>query len=161
MFPGGIALSRFAGDAGDGSAPDLPRAGVPAGDGLRVRAADVGLDGNAEGGTGATSCAGQQDRLGPARRIHLVPATRCCTRARGPSSFRSGRLSVPCALARQSLSAPVGIEAEPARLAEFIAAARVTAVHFVPSLLAEFLGTADSSHATSSTCTSRILSDPT
>lgn len=38
--------------------------------------------------------------------------------------------------------APAGIEAEPAQLAEFICGTRVTALHFTPSLLTDFLDTA-------------------
>lgn len=45
--------------------------------------------------------------------------------------------------------APPGLEAEPARLAEFISATRVSAMHFTPSLLAEFLNVADPARLTS------------
>lgn len=39
--------------------------------------------------------------------------------------------------------APPGVEAEPAQLAEFISGTRVSALHFTPSLLTEFLDVAD------------------
>lgn len=45
--------------------------------------------------------------------------------------------------------APPGIEAEPARLAEFISASRVSALHFTPSLLTEFLAAAEPAQLTS------------
>ncbi len=45
--------------------------------------------------------------------------------------------------------APPGVEAEPARLAEFISGTRVSALHFTPSLMTEFLDTADPAHLTS------------
>lgn len=143
--PGAVSLSALSGQAAGDQAPDIPPAHIPRGE-------DPAYVEHTSGSTGRP-----KGVVVPHRALANLIAW---TQQRypigvGDALLHAGSLTydicfwdilAPLCFGAAIALAPEGIEAEPARLAEFIAGTRVSALHFTPSLLADFLDAADMAH---------------